>query len=81
MKNDQNRTIVVKGLLTPDLFLEFERKCKAEAVSQSGTVFKLINQWLHGSETVRHRNRPRRGLNLSMSLPSRRGGAPIPLRL
>lgn len=81
MKKDLTRNIVVKALLNADEFLDFERKCKADDVSQSGAIRKLVNQWLHGSETVRHRDRPKRALNLAMSFPGRRGGAPIPLRL
>lgn len=78
---DTSRHIVVKTLLNPDEFLEFERHCKASDLTHSRAIRDLVKHWLHRSSAGLRRERPRPGQNMALSFPGRRGGAPIPMRL
>lgn len=81
MTTDNTRHIVVKTLLNADEFQQFERQCKANDVPQSRAIRDLVKSWLHLNEPVARRERPKTVHNLARSLPGRRVGAPVPLRL
>lgn len=81
MKKDNTRHIVVKGLFSPDEFVDFDRACGKEPHSR--ILRDLANhwsQWMNRTDRQTQREWPRGGQKMAM-FPGRRGGAPIPQRL